>query len=117
MTQSKASLFEKELQAQAEFHKVLAHPARLAILSYLAKTKTCITGDISAHFPLARTTINQHLAELKKIDLIKGEICGSKVEYCLNTKAIRLLKIKTLDFFNDLIVDFDKPCEYSKQKF
>ena len=114
MTSSKATLFDQELQFQAEFHKVLSHPARLAILLYLAKSNTCITGDISNHFPLARTTINQHLTELKKLNLIKGEICGSKVEYCLNTKVIRSLKIKTLDFLNNLIVDFDKSCENTK---
>lgn len=110
MTQSKATLFEKELQVQADFHKVLAHPARLAILSYLAQTRTCITSDISDHFPLARTTINQHLAELKRINLIKGEICGSKVKYCLNTRVIRSMKIQTLDYLNDLIIDFDQSC-------
>lgn len=110
MTQSKAKLFDKNLQDQAEFYKVLGHPARLAILCYVAKSRTCINGDISNQFPLARTTINQHLDELKKMGLIKGEISGSKVKYCLDTKFIRSMKIKTLDFLNDLIVDIDQNC-------
>ena len=110
MTQSKAILFDKKLQILAEVYKVLGHPARLAILNYLAETQTCITGDISDQFPLARTTINQHLTELKKVGLIKGEICGSKVKYCLNTKKIRSLKISTLEFMNDLNIDFDNRC-------
>ena len=110
MTQSKADLFENDLRHLAEVCKVLGHPARLAILEYLANTKVCITGDISEQFPLARTTINQHLAELKKVDLIKGEICGSKVKYCLNTSKVKSLKIELLEFINDLNVEFENEC-------
>lgn len=110
MTQSKAKLFKSELQEQAEIHKVLGHPARLAILEYIAQSRTCITGDISNQFPLARTTINQHLTELKKIGLIKGDVCGSKVNYCLDIKKIRSLKIKILDYLNTLVVDNKQNC-------
>ncbi len=87
MTYSKTSLFEKELQESAGFFKSLAHPARLAILKYLANTKVCMTGDITEVIPLSRTTVGQHLTELKKLNLIKGEIKGSKVNYCLNNKV------------------------------
>ncbi|RPJ71312.1 MAG: ArsR family transcriptional regulator, partial [Alphaproteobacteria bacterium] len=70
MAFAKTDLFETELQECAELFKSLAHPARLAILKYLAETKTCITGDISDELPLGRTTVNQHLAELKSVGLI-----------------------------------------------
>lgn len=88
MTYSKTSLFEKELQESADFFKSLAHPARLAILKYLANTKVCMTGDITEYIPLSRTTVGQHLTELKRLNLIKGVIEGSKVNYCLNNEVL-----------------------------
>ena len=86
---AKVELFDKELQDTSAVFKVLSHPARLAILKYLADTKTCISGDISGELPLSRTTVHQHLQELKKIGLIKGEISGVKTNYCLNTDSIK----------------------------
>jgi DNA-binding transcriptional ArsR family regulator len=85
----KSELFEEELRSAAGFFKVLGHPARLAILKYLAGKRACMTGDISDELPLSRTTVNQHLKELKNLGLIKGEIEGAKVNYCLNNEAIR----------------------------
>ena len=64
MAHSKTDLFDSKLNSAAVLFKALAHPARLAILQYLAETKVCITGDISGELPLSRTTINQHLTEL-----------------------------------------------------
>ena len=81
---SKTELFEEELRETAEFFKALAHPARLAILKYLAESHSCITGDISDELPLSRTTVNQHLDELKRLGIIHGEISGVKVFYCIN---------------------------------
>jgi DNA-binding transcriptional ArsR family regulator len=74
MAFAKNDLFDAELQQCAELFKALAHPARLAILQYLYEAKTCITGDISEELPLGRTTVNQHLAELKAVGLIQGHI-------------------------------------------
>lgn len=91
MSSPKIELFTKEQQSSAAFFKALAHPARLAILQYLAEAKVCMTGDISKEVPLSRTTVNQHLSELKEAGLIKGEISGVKVNYCLNTPKIREL--------------------------
>ena len=88
MVTAKSELFTEKQQQQAILFKALAHPARLAILVYLAETKTCISGDISNELPLSRTTVNQHLMELKKAGLIKGTILGSKTNYCLNTCEI-----------------------------
>ncbi|HNX66272.1 MAG TPA: metalloregulator ArsR/SmtB family transcription factor [Bacteroidales bacterium] len=86
---NKSEKFEKSLQELARFNKVLSHPARLAILKYLADTKACISGDISDFIPLGRTTVSQHLKELRDMGLIKGEIDGLKINYCLNGDKIR----------------------------
>ncbi len=95
MVQSKTELFEKELQEWAVYFKALAHPARLQILKYLAETRTCITGDLSDELPLGRTTVNQHLKELKKAGLVQGHIQGVRTNYCINSEKIKELK-KTL---------------------
>lgn len=95
---TKVQLFEKELQETAAIFKVLSHPARLAILKYLAETKVCISGDISEELPLSRTTVHQHLQELKKLELIKGQIEGVKTNYCLNADKLQLLR-KNLNAF------------------
>ena len=94
MTSPKLQLFPSELQESAALFKALAHPARLAILKYLAETKICMTGDITRELPLSRTTVSQHLSELKDAGLIKGEISGAKVNYCLNQERITQLKGK-----------------------
>ncbi len=79
----KPEVFDTELQELACFAKVISNPARLAILKYLAETKTCISGDISDKLPLSRTTVSQHLKELRDMGLIHGEIDGLKINYCL----------------------------------
>jgi DNA-binding transcriptional ArsR family regulator len=85
---NKAEKFDESLQELARFARVISHPARLAILKYLAETKTCISGDISDYLPLSRTTVSQHLKELRDIGLIHGEIDGLKINYCLCPEEI-----------------------------
>ncbi len=102
MTSPKYELFDKELQADAAYFKALSHPARLAILNYLSETKVCMTGDISREVPLSRTTVNQHLTELKEAGLIKGEISGVKVNYCLNSKKLTELNERFKKFISNL---------------
>ncbi|WP_075602474.1 ArsR/SmtB family transcription factor [Saccharicrinis aurantiacus] len=92
MVQKKSELFSEELTEQASYFKALSHPARIQILNYLATINTCITGDISEQLPLGRTTVNQHIKELKNIGLIKGNIEGVKTKYCLNTEKVKELK-------------------------
>ncbi|WP_068839431.1 ArsR/SmtB family transcription factor [Pontibacter akesuensis] len=96
MTFTKATAFTQEQQEVARIAKVLSHPARVAILQHLAETKTCISGDISNALPLSRTTVSQHLQELKNAGLIKGEINGLTVCYCIDQeqydKARQLLE-------------------------
>jgi DNA-binding transcriptional ArsR family regulator len=102
MAYAKTELFDVQLQQTAEFFKALAHPARLQILKYLAETKTCITGDISEELPLSRTTVNQHLTELKKVGLIMGHVEGVKTNYCLNPDVISRVKTMLEDFLTDV---------------
>jgi DNA-binding transcriptional ArsR family regulator len=85
---NKSENFDESLQELALFAKVISHPARLAILKYLAETKTCISGDISDYLPLSRTTVSQHLKELRDLGLIHGTIDGLKINYCLCNSEI-----------------------------
>lgn len=103
--------FDIELQELAQFARAISHPARLAILTYLAQSKTCISGDISDVIPLSRTTVSQHLKELKELGLIHGEINGLKVNYCLSNSTI--LKYKQLFnlFFSEIETSQIKCCE------
>jgi len=85
---NKSGNFDDNLQELALLAKAISHPARLAILQYLAEIKTCISGDISDFLPLSRTTVSQHLKELRSLGLIHGEIEGLKVNYCLCSSQI-----------------------------
>ncbi len=89
MGRSKLSEFNARQNRVAELAKALAHPARIAILEYLAKQQVCMCGDIVEVLPLSQATVSQHLAELKRIGLIKGDIEGAKVCYCIDQKAWR----------------------------
>lgn len=99
MVYAKKELFETDLQDASVLFKSLGHPARLAILKYLAQTKTCIIGDIAEELPLSRTTVNQHLKELKDAGLITGTITGSKTCFCLNFDKIREMEILSNELF------------------
>lgn len=98
----KSEVFDIQLQELAKFAKAISHPARLAILQYLAETKTCISGDISDSLPLSRSTVSQHLKELKEMGLIHGEIDGLKINYCLCNSNIVKYKEVFNRFFKDI---------------
>jgi ArsR family transcriptional regulator, arsenate/arsenite/antimonite-responsive transcriptional repressor len=104
MAFNKSELFSPELQSCSTLFKALAHPARLAILKYLAETKTCITGDIADEIPLGRTTVNQHLKELKDVGLIQGTTEGAKTCYCLSPRNICELKKLVEKFVSEINV-------------
>lgn len=112
MAYSKSELFSPDLQICSALFKALAHPARLVILKYLAETKTCITGDLSDELPLGRTTVNQHLKELKDAGLIEGIITeGTKRCYCLNIKKICELKKVTGNFLDGIAIPGTFECK------
>ena len=108
--QSKTIEFEVELQELAQLAKLLSHPARIAVVKLLAEKKTCISGDIANELPLSRATVCQHLAELKNADLIKGEINGLNVNYCLNAEKWRTIKEKFDALFDITIHNINCNC-------
>lgn len=106
----KSQSFDTDLRHLAVAAKVLGHPARLAVLRYLAQCRMCVTGDISEHIPLSRATVFQHLQELKQCGLIQGEIDGVKVHYCLNKSGIDALMAQFGAFFSELQGNTEKNC-------
>lgn len=89
MAMNKSDKFNEELQELARFARVISHPARLAILKFLSESQACISGDISEFLPLSRTTVSQHLKELRDMGLIQGSIDGLKINYCLNATGLK----------------------------
>lgn len=83
----------------AMYAKALAHPARVAILQLLIKKQSCICGDIVDELPLSQSTVSQHLKELKEAGLIKGDIDGAKVCYCIDEKEWENAKNYMSTFF------------------
>lgn len=83
--------------------KALGHPARIAILEVLIKKQACICGDIVDELPLSQSTVSQHLKELKEAGLIKGDIEGVKVCYCIDEKEWEVAKTYLVNLFNSYI--------------
>jgi len=111
MVTAKIELFDEALQEKANLFKALAHPARLQILQFLAETKNCISGDISDELPLSRTTVNQHLKELKDAGLIKGHIEGVKMKYCLDGEKVSEMKNLLTSFLEEIQLPESFSCE------
>src|SRR3954466_10557254 len=86
MGTTKAEEFTVKDNKIAKYAKALAHPARIAILQLLIKKQACICGDIVEELPLSQSTVSQHLKELKEAGLIKGDIEGKKICYCIDEK-------------------------------
>lgn len=84
MGASKATLFSEAQNELARLAKAIGHPARVAILQHLSKVQGCVCGDIVEVLPLSQSTVSQHLKELKKAGIIKGEVEGVKVCYCID---------------------------------
>ena len=68
----------------ARYAKAMGHPVRMYVLELLSKQSCCYSGDLSEFLPIAKSTLSQHLKELKEAGLIQGEIEAPKVRYCLN---------------------------------
>ena len=68
----------------ARYAKALGHPIRMYILELLSKQSCCYSGDLSEVLPIAKSTLSQHLKELKKAGLIQGQTEPPKIKYCLN---------------------------------
>jgi ArsR family transcriptional regulator len=84
MGTTKTEVFTAQQNRVAELAKAFAHPARVAILQLLLEKKACVCGDLVNELPLAQATVSQHLKELKRIGIIKGDIDPPRVCYCIN---------------------------------
>ncbi len=84
---TKSEIFTDQQNKIASLAKAFGHPARIAILQHLFKADTCICGDLVSEIGLAQPTISQHLKELKSLGLIKGNIEGTSVCYCIDKKV------------------------------
>ena len=85
----------------ARFAKAMGHPARMAILRFLASQESCFFGDIHEVLPIAKATVSQHLKELKEAGLIQGEIEAPKVRYCINRENWAVARELFSGFFCD----------------
>ncbi len=95
----------------ARFAKAMGHPARIAILQFLAKQTQCYFGDIHEELPIAKATVSQHLKELKDAGLIQGEVETPKVKYCINRDNWRLAQELFCEFFGQCVSKKESCCE------
>lgn len=86
----------------AEMAKALAHPGRIRILEILANQETCLCGQIVEQLPLSQSTVSQHLRELKRVGLIRGEISGPRTCYCLDLEKLNRAHDRFLALFQGL---------------
>ena len=97
----KEKQYTTEQEQIARFAKAMGHPARMAILAFLANQESCFFGDIHEVLPIAKATVSQHLKELKEAGLIQGEIETPKVRYCINRENWELARKLFATFLGD----------------
>ena len=100
---SKIHKFTKRQELIARFANALANPIRVSILELLANKSCCYHGDLSEEFPIANSTLSQHLKVLKEAGLIQGEITPPKTKYCINPVNWALAKGLLIGFFDQSI--------------
>ena len=93
--------YQKKTEELARFAKALGHPTRIAILRHLENQSCCFTGDLVEVFPLAQSTISQHLKELKNAGLIQGELRPPKIKYCIDQENWKKATKLFADFFKE----------------
>lgn len=104
---AKTNLYTKKQNELALIAKAFGHPARVAILQHLFKIKRCVCGDLVKEIGLAQPTISQHLKELKHLGLIKGDIEGTRVCYCIDPENWKTMKSVMKGFLDQDIPDPD----------
>jgi ArsR family transcriptional regulator, arsenate/arsenite/antimonite-responsive transcriptional repressor len=106
MARAKTESFDDALVRTAGLAKSLSHPVRLRILQILAARKGCVCGGLVEILPLAQSTISQHLGELRNAGLIRGQVDGPRVCYCLDAKVVA----EALAAFKDVLGRLCEPC-------
>ena len=92
-------IISDDQKATARFAKAMGHPIRMYVLELLSKQTCCYSGDLTEVLPIAKSTLSQHLKELKDAGLIQGEIEAPKIKYCLNQENWKLAQ----GLFNKLL--------------
>jgi ArsR family transcriptional regulator len=98
MAKAKLEEFTKDELLLADAAKAIAHPARIKILKILSEYNACFCGEIVDLLPLSQATVSQHLKELKRVGLIKGEVEGPKTCYCINEHLLEIVTIQLTKF-------------------
>jgi len=107
---TKTEIFSKQQNQISVIAKAFGHPARVAILQHLFKTNSCICGDLVDEIGLAQPTISQHLKELKNIGLIKGNIEGTSICYCIDKDNWSNMKTVIIEFLNQDLNENNNCC-------
>lgn len=110
MGASKTEEFTIKDNKIAKYAKALSHPARVAILKLLIKKQACVCGDIVDELPLSQSTVSQHLKELKEAGLIKGDVEGARVCYCIDDAEWALAQNYMSEIFASYNVAKGKCC-------
>ena len=97
---AKTEIFTEQQNEIALFAKVFGHPARVSILQHLFKINSCVCGDLVQEIGLAQPTISQHLKELKQLGLIKGNVEGTSVCYCIDAENWTKMKKVMFEFLD-----------------
>ena len=100
---TKIQNYTTEQNELAQLGKAFSHPARIAILQHLLRSKQCINGDLVEELGLAQATISQHLKELKNIGLLQGTVEGTSMNYCINPEVWQCMRQQ----FEAIFASFD----------
>lgn len=95
----KIAITEKQQKA-ARYAKAMGHPIRMYVLNLLSNQSCCYSGDLSEELPIAKSTLSQHLKELKDAGLIQGEIEAPKIKYCINKENWKEAQLLFKEFLN-----------------
>ncbi len=107
---TKNEIFNDQQNQIALFAKVFGHPARVAILQHLFKINACVCGDLVNEIGLAQPTISQHLKELKQLGLVKGNVEGTSVCYCIDEENWNMMKTVMSKFLNQDLTHKQECC-------
>jgi len=108
----KDQFYTENQEKIARYAKAMAHPARIFIMDYLVNNldKCCYSGDMAEELPIARSTLSQHLSELKNAGLIQGEINPPYIKYCINQDNWKEAQFLIANFFNREIAKNSTSC-------
>lgn len=98
-------------QKMARYAKAMGHPIRIFVLELLSRQSCCYSGDLTEVLPIAKSTLSQHLKELKDAGLIQGEIKAPRIKYCLNKENWEEAKVLLGLFFENNQTDTTKSCK------